>query len=212
MYKISSILFDLDGTILNTNKLGIRAFQHTFRKHLDLAVSEEELYGTFGEPLTETLARYGGAEKVSEMLETYRAFDFEHHDDLADFFPGVPETIEKLAGSGIKLGVVTSKHRYVASKCHHLANIDNYLKVVITYDDVKNPKPDPEPILKALEVLGEIPAKALMVGDSPADIQSAKKAGTKSAIVAWSVFPTAVLKREEPDYVIKGFEDLLNII
>lgn len=211
MSRIKSILFDLDGTLLNTNLLVIRAFQHTLQKHLGITVSDEELYPSFGEPLTDTLARYN-PDDIQGMLATYRAFDFEHHDELASFFPGAPETIKKLAEAGIKLAVVTSKHRYVASQCSHLPVIEDYLKAVITFDDVTNPKPDPEPILKALDILREKPARTLMVGDSPPDIQSARNAGTRSAVVGWSVFPFEVLVKEDPDYFINRFEDLLHLI
>jgi pyrophosphatase PpaX len=97
-------------------------------------------------------------------------------------------------------------------QCIHLHQIEKFLDVIITFEDAKNAKPDPEPILNALEILNEKPSNTLMVGDSPADIRGAKNAGVLSAAVEWSVFPTNVLKNENPDYYISNIKDLLYIV
>ncbi|MCM3364392.1 pyrophosphatase PpaX [Niallia sp. Sow4_A1] len=207
---ISTVLFDLDGTILDTNQLVVASFQHTLKKHLNLDVDEKELKRYFGEPLTKTFQRYYSG-NINELLHTFRQFDVANHDALTSFFPHAKEVIQLLSDKGIKLGIVTSKHNYMTSRCSHLDEISNFIHTIITFDDVTNPKPNPEPIEKALYALAESPEHALMVGDSVEDIISAKNAGVRSVFVSWSE-----LKKEElvdqPDFVLDDFLDLLKII
>lgn len=208
---ISTVLFDLDGTILDTNKLMVKSMQFALKKHLDLNISDEEIHGFFGEPLTTTISRYT-KNGVQTILDTFRNYDLEHHELLTHFFPGTKELIRQLHFQGINIGIVTSKHRFMASKCNHLAELDQYINTIVTFDDVTKVKPDPEPIMKALTQLEVQPSTTIMVGDSPADIQSAKRAGTYSAAVKWSVFPMNMLLQEQPDYILNMPSDLISVI
>lgn len=207
---ISTVLFDLDGTILDTNHLVIASFQHTFKKHLDIDLDEKELKRYFGEPLTKTFQRYYSGD-INELLHTFRQFDIANHDALTSFFPHAKEVIQLLSDKGIKIGIVTSKHRYMTSRCSHLNEISNLIQTIIAYDDVANPKPNPEPIEKALYALAESPEHALMVGDSFEDILSAKNAGVWSALVSWSELRKDQMA-DPPDYVLDNFLDLLKCI
>lgn len=208
---ISTVLFDLDGTILNTNNLTVKSMQFSLKKHLNIHVTEHEIRSTFGEPLITTISRYTQND-IESIIDTFRKYDLEHHDKLADFFPGTKELISQLHQQGINIGIVTSKHRFMAFKCNHLAEIDQYIDTIVTFDDVKNVKPNPEPIIKALTLLNEKPSTSIMVGDSPADIQSAKRAGTYCAAVKWSVFPIDKLLQEQPDFVLNFPDDLLKVL
>lgn len=208
---ISTVLFDLDGTILDTNKLMVKSMQFALKKHLNINVPDVEIHNFFGEPLTTTISRYTQNE-IESVLNTFRKYDIDHHELLANFFPGTQELISRLHQQGFNIGIVTSKHRYMASQCSHLAELDEYINTIVTYDDVTNVKPDPEPIIKALSQLGANPSSTIMVGDSPADIQSAKRAGTYCAAVKWSVFPIKLLLQEQPDYVLSLPSDLLKIV
>ena len=207
---IQCVLFDLDGTLLNTNDLIIKSFQHTLSKHLSLEVTEQDLYPYFGEPLRVTLERFG-PELAEEMLRSYREFNNIHHDQLTTIFPGAVETLEELSRRGVRLGVVTSKITQTAIRGLELFGIRKYFDVVVGLEMTDKHKPDPEPILKALEILDLPPSAALMVGDSPFDILCARNAGVKSAAVAWSVHSKEKLMEERPDCYVESFGDVVRI-
>ncbi|MCL5935500.1 MAG: pyrophosphatase PpaX [Firmicutes bacterium] len=210
MQPFSCILFDLDGTVLNTNALIIKSFQHTLSTHLGLQLADEEFHPYFGEPLRDTLARYD-ANRVDELITTYREFMYGNHDELVKVFPGTFETMEALHKAGIKLGVVTSKLKMTSQWGLKLFGLDQFIRTCITIEDVKNPKPHPEPIELALHQLSQGKEGALMVGDSPYDLRCALNAGVSSAAVGWSVHPRETLQEQKPHFVLGHFSDLLDI-
>lgn len=196
--------------MLDTNELIIESFHYTFRKHLGREVPVAQLYLHFGEPLWVTMKHYA-PKNWEQLLTTYREFNVAHHDDLTRPFPHAQITLKRLASAGIDLGVVTSKLSTTAWRGLKLFGLDQYLKTVITFEDTEKHKPEPDPILKALEVLGRHPGDALMVGDSLLDLRSAKLAGVKSAAVGWSVHPREVLEQEEPDYWLEDLRQVLDL-
>lgn len=206
----SCILFDLDGTVLNTNELIIKSFQHTLGAHLGVQPADEEFYPYFGEPLRDTLARYD-AHRVEELITTYREFMYGNHDELVKIFPGTFETLEALHQAGIVLGVVTSKLKMTSEWGLKLFGLDQFIRECITIEDVKNAKPHPEPIELALHRLKQGKEKVLMVGDSPYDLRCASNAGVSSAAVGWSVYSQETLSKENPRFVLSHFADLLGI-
>lgn len=212
MKNINCILFDLDGTLLDTYNLVIKSFQHTIRQHYDKELKAEEILPYFGEPLWVTMERFS-KEEAQELIKTYRKFNLAHHDELTVLFPGVRETLEAISAKGIPIGIVTSKVKLTAHRGVELFSLKDLINVFISLEDCTNHKPHPEPILKALEVLGITNREnVLMVGDSPFDIQCAKNAGVKSAAVSWSIIPPEVIEAEKPDYIIHNFQDLLTLI
>jgi len=205
-----TILFDLDGTLLDTKELILLSFQHTFREHLGIEVAREELLENFGEPLWNTLSRYTDGD-LEPLVATYREHNLGNHDLMVEAFPGTKEIMSELKGRGFRVGVVTSKLRQSALKGLRLCRLEEYVECLITLDDsMPKHKPDPLPILLALEQLAVCADQAIMVGDSPADLGAAKAAGVDSAIVSWSVFPLD--KLEKPTYWLKQWEDLLEIV
>ncbi|MDW7675791.1 MAG: pyrophosphatase PpaX [Bacillota bacterium] len=208
--KYSCVLFDLDGTLLNTNNLIIESFKYTLDKHLNLRVSEGELYKYFGEPLRTTLARYD-ENQVEQMLTTYRQFNMDKHDELTTAFPGAVEVVQELHKNNIKLGVVTSKLRHSALKGIELAGISKYLDTIVAYEDTSHHKPEAAPIMKALKDIDHPNNNTIMIGDSLFDMLSAKNAEVDSVAVEWSVHSLELLAEGKPNYVIKSFYELLDI-
>lgn len=209
--KITTILFDLDGTLIDTNELIIQSFLHTLGKYYPNRYSREDVLPFIGPSLSETFSSIDPA-LVKEMIQEYRTFNIAHHDDLVEEFEGVNETIATLKEKGFKLAIVTTKRLDIVKKGLELTKLDSYFEVVVTFDDVSNVKPDPEPILLALEKLEAKPEEALMVGDNFHDILGGKNAGTKSAGVAWSAKGRAHLEQFEPDYMLEKMKDLLRIV
>ncbi|MDG5786619.1 pyrophosphatase PpaX [Evansella sp. AB-P1] len=208
---IDTILFDLDGTLINTIDLIIASFLHTMDTYYPNKYKREDVISFIGPPLSETFHRLD-PEKVEEMTNTYRTFNHAKHDELISEYEGVVETIEALHKEKYKMAIVTTKRRDTAVKGMELMGLDKYFDVVIALDDVINYKPDPEPLNKAMEALGADPTTTLMVGDSKHDILGGKNAGTKTAGVAWSIQGREQLNSFEPDIMLETMTELLDYL
>ncbi|KSU59901.1 pyrophosphatase [[Bacillus] enclensis] len=211
MSRITTVLFDLDGTLINTNDLIISSFLHTLNHYYPGQYAEPDVLPFMGPPLEES---FGGLdpEKTEEMCAHYRAYNHEHHDELVTEFEGVYETVEALHKQGYKLAIVSTKVRDVVLKGLDLMNLRQFFDVVITLDEVENAKPHPEPIQKALLELGSSPEEAVMVGDNHHDILAGKNAGCLSAGVAWSAKGRDHLMQYEPDFMLDTMTDLLKVV
>ncbi len=208
--KFKNLLFDLDGTIINTNKLIIESFKYTLKKHIDIDVEESQIKKYFGEPLLITLERYS-KEKAKLMFKTYIEYNESIHDDRVEIFEDVKPTLEKIKNQGHSLCIVTSKRKVLAQRGLEIFDLHNYFKGIIGYEDTDKHKPNPDPIIKALSLLKAKPEETIMIGDSEFDIKCAKNAGIKSAFVSWSEagdYQDNIV----PDYTISILSQLLDII
>ncbi|CDQ19243.1 pyrophosphatase PpaX [Halobacillus karajensis] len=208
--SIRTILFDLDGTLIDTNELIIASFTHTIEQYSDRSYEREEILDFIGPPLKESLQKINPA-RVEEMVETYRKHNIENHNHFVKAYEGVVETIESLKAEGYKLGIVTTKMRNTVQMGLELTKLDDLFETVITLDDVNNAKPHPEPIVKALNNLDAQASEALMVGDNTHDIEAGQNAGTKTAGVAWTIKGRKILDDLNPDYMLTNMRDLLKI-
>lgn len=209
--KINTILFDLDGTLIDTNELIISTYLHTLEKYFPGKYVREDVLPFLGPTLHEVFGNMD-PERVEEMVLEYRNFNIANHDQLVREFKGVFETVHTLRDNGYKLAIVTTKREDVALKGLRLMKLDQFFDVMVAYDHVKKVKPDPEPILLALGKLGSKPEEAMMVGDNFHDILAGKNAGTKTAGVAWSIKGRDYIAKYEPDYILENMKDLLTIL
>lgn len=205
------VLFDLDGTLIDTNKLILDSFKYTYKTCLNLTVSEQEILKYFGEPLIVTLGRYS-AEKAEEMYKTYIDYNESRHDDTVTIFEGIQELLSELVRQGFTLALVTSKRRKVALMGLELFDIKKYFDVFVALEDTELHKPNPAPVLKALELLGAQTCDAIMVGDSVYDIHCAHGANVKAALVKWSAAHGFQGDDISADYVVHDTGELLKII
>ncbi|GIO32757.1 MULTISPECIES: pyrophosphatase PpaX [Paenibacillus] len=209
---IDTVLFDLDGTIVDTNELIISSFMHVLEKHGLAPLTREEMIPKMGATLEQQLRHFSGLGDITALHKTYRSYNDEHHDAMVELFPHVEEVVRELHGKGIRLGVVTTKNKPGTIRVLDMFGLQKYMDAVITLNDVEHPKPHPEPVLKAVQLLGSDPARTLMVGDSPMDIQSAKAAGVLAAGVAWSLKGEKTLLEYKPDYILKDMHDLFSLV
>lgn len=208
--NIRTVLFDLDGTLIDTNELIMASFKHTFAK-FQLSFTDEEISTFNGPPLEETFYNID-PERADEMLKVYRKHNIKHHRHYVKVFPQVIETLKKLKQKGIKLAIVTSKMRKSALIGIEETGLLPFFPVIITCDDVDHPKPHPEPVLKALNHLNRQAKSAIMVGDNYHDIVSGQRANVLTAGVAWSSKGESFLQAYHPTYMLKEMKDLLRII
>lgn len=206
---VKAVLFDLDGTILNTNELIVASFLHTLEGETERVYTREDIIGNFGRTLVDQLREYTGREDVEPYIAKYRAYSVARHDDLIMEFPYVREVLEKLSRAGIKLGVVTSKVKRTSYMGLDRFGLTPFLTSIITVEDVEHPKPHGEGIRKAMEELGAEPSETLMVGDSQYDILAAQDAGVRAAGVAWTAKGEDFLLQYGPDYVLRDMRELL---
>lgn len=209
--KYKYILFDLDGTLIDTNRLILESFKHTYKTHLGLDVPEEEILKYFGEPLIVTLRRYSEAQ-ADEMFKTYIAFNEDKHDSSVALCGDIGGLLEALKGLGCILAVVTSKRGKIARQGLELFDISKYFDVIVTLEDTELHKPNPAPAIKALELLNAKPEEALMVGDSIFDIHCAHGAGVKAVLVKWSAADGHQGDDIAADYVVNETCELVELI
>ncbi|MBN2504530.1 MAG: pyrophosphatase PpaX [Bacilli bacterium] len=211
MTRLDALLFDLDGTLVDSNQLIVESYRKTFavydpqRKYTD-----QEIIDLIGPPLEETFRMYTeDADKIHAMIETYRDSYIEMEFDYVKPYPHMLETLKELKDKGYKLGVVTTKFKVSALPSLQEFGIDTLLDVLIGLDDVDNHKPHPEPIFKALDSLRA--KTAMMIGDNASDIFAGKNASIMTCGVNWSI-KKAELEQSKPDFWINDFRDLIPLL
>jgi pyrophosphatase PpaX len=209
---MKTYLFDLDGTLLDSIELILTSFHHTSRIHLGRELSDEYWLAGVGTPLRTQLSKIARSEaELDAMMDTYRAFNLEKHDEMAKPYPGTVEVVRRLHRRGAKLALVTSKLSEGANRGVRLLGLDDELPVRVCADDVANGKPHPEPVLKALAALDSRPEEALFIGDSDHDIESGRAAGVATVAVSWGPFAPARLKAAGPTFWVDTPEGLLSL-
>ncbi|WP_025681437.1 pyrophosphatase PpaX [Paenibacillus massiliensis] len=209
---INTVLFDLDGTIMDTNELIISSFLHIMKDQGSAPLTREHIIPHMGGTLENQLRTFTGAADVADYVRQYRAYNLLHHDNMVRPFPHVEEVIKSLHEMGIQMGVVTTKIRPSSYRVLDLFGLTSYMGTIVTVDDVEHPKPHAEPVLKAVSALNADPARTLMVGDSSFDIQAAHAAGVLSAGVAWSLKGEETLLSYKPHYMLHDMRDLLKLV
>lgn len=208
---ITTLLFDFDGTLLDTNELIIQTFLTVLGKRYPGRFTREDALHFIGPSLKQT---FDGIDPTltQELILEYRALNMEMHDQMAVEFDGVTETLRILRARGTKMAIVSTKKQDVIQQGLRLMGIENIFEIVIALDDVVNPKPDPEPILLALERLGSTKEESLMIGDNSHDIEGGQNAGVRTAGVAWTAKGEAFLATFNPDYMLQHISELLDIV
>lgn len=206
------VLFDLDGTLLDTSGLIIHTFQYSFEKVVNKKISREEILRYWGVPLADALQELDPIH-WQELLQVYREYNVKMHDELVEAFPNVKETLQALRDQDIKCAVVSSKLSPVVKQGLALYDLQDYFVDVIGAEHCVQHKPHAEPVLKGVAALGLAPSECLMVGDTEFDILAAYNAGVQSVAVTWSLlYPQPLLERANPNYIIETMPDLLKII
>ncbi|RAP74837.1 pyrophosphatase PpaX [Paenibacillus montanisoli] len=211
---VKTMLFDLDGTIMDTNELIIQSFMHALKGIVPPDFNREHIIPSMGQPLTMQMQQFSGREDVADLVAAYREINLKLHDDYVTAFPQVVEVFKRLHEAGIRIGVVTTKMRLTTERGLRFVGLFDYVEpgAIVTIEDVEHPKPHPEPVLKALDVLGADPATTMMVGDSGVDIEAAEAAGVISVGVAWSLKGEEKLKESGARHIIHDMRDLYAFI
>ncbi|MBU5361705.1 HAD family hydrolase [Enterococcus raffinosus] len=182
---IKTVIFDVDGTIIDTEFVMIKSLQKTLKDEKNLEVPEENLEYILGIPGKKAIKRYSSSEAEVDMLHSSWAENVKRYIQHATVFPQIKESLIKLKEKGIQLGVVTSKTNEEMETEFTQFGLNEYFDVLVTASDTKKHKPNPEPILYALQELKCSPEEAIYIGDSIYDMHSSQKAGAQFALAKW---------------------------
>ncbi len=221
-----TILFDFDGTLVNTTPLILRSYQATWETHFGFSFDDRTYIRTFGTHLHSSLAHLidlgvehghhapppDRAQCVSELLATYRHFNLGWHDEMVEPFPEVESMLARVRQRGMKTGIVSSKMQAGVERGLRLFDLGRYFDLIIAAEDVTRHKPDPEPIRLALDRLGAAPVEALYLGDSTHDMVAGRAAGVRTAAAAWGPFPRVELEATAPDFILDAPGELPGIL
>ena len=210
---IRAILFDLDGTLIDSITLIINSALYAFEKCGHPAPRAEEWLADLGLPLRAMFGRFITDEaKIAELVAGYREYQLEHHDRLVRPYEEVAATLEALHARGHGLAVVTSKAEPLAHRGLAHVGLDGFFDVVVGLESCTRHKPDPEPVRIALDRLGVRPEDAAFVGDSPHDMAAGRAAGVTTIAALWGPFGRGQLAASEPDYYIESVGEILSIV
>jgi pyrophosphatase PpaX len=210
--SFAAYLFDLDGTLIDSVALILQSFHHTRERHYGDRLPDDYYLATLGMPLRDSFARMAASpEEVEALVRTYVEYNLMHHDSMVRPYEGVVAMVDALTKRGARLALVTSKLGKTARRGLAVAGIEGAFELVIAADDVKRGKPDPEPVLLALERMGVGAGETLFVGDSPYDIEAGKRAGVKTAAATWGPFPRAALDAAKPTFFVHSPREVLEL-
>ncbi len=205
MRRYQAVLFDLDGTLVDSIGLILDSFHHALAAFDVPRVADDVLLATIGTPLRGALARWAPDETTTDrMLEAYRDYYVLQHDARVRAYPGVVDAVHALLDAGTRLAVVTSKNRVGTLRSLRAVGLDEVLATRVTSDDVTNAKPHREPVDRALALLGADASSALFVGDSLHDMHAGRAAEVATGAALWGPFDRAHLAPSAPTWWLES--------
>jgi pyrophosphatase PpaX len=215
MFRPSAILLDLDGTVVDTVDFILASVRHAFEAH-PLRPSDDEWLAGIGKPLRVQLREIVGDDaEVERLVLRYRAHQREHHDARTRAYAGAAAAVGALRAAGCAIGIVTSKLVEPAERTLRHVGLAAQVDVLVGADSCERHKPDPAPVLLALERLGRRPAEALFAGDSHHDVAAGRAAGVVTVGALWGATSPAArasLVAARPDHLLAGIDELPGLV
>ncbi len=205
-----AVLFDLDGTLLDSADLIVTSFVETCRTLLGRTLDRGETLRTWSWPVRAKFHAIAPG-RADELTKEYLRRYLEMHDERARLFPGVPAVLDALSARGYLLGIVTSKRRATAGAAVRAFGLDRWCRAIVVDEDVSRHKPHPEPVTLGARLLSVAPAEALMVGDSVEDMAAGRGAGAGTGAALWGTMRLDDLLGTEPDHRLENPEALLAV-
>ncbi|MGM9987576.1 MAG: HAD family hydrolase [Bacillaceae bacterium] len=209
---MKAIIFDFDGTIANTLPLCYYAFQDVFKTFDNRDLSAKEIVAMFGPSETGIIRENLIHTNKDEAIELYYADYAAYHDQFVKHNEEIIQLLTYLKEQGMKLGIVTGKARRSLEISLKALHMDSFFDVIITGDDVNQPKPHPEGLLKALAILGVRENEAIFIGDSDADIKAGVDGNVYTVGVHWLPDYQTTDFTIKPDAIFDQVSDFLNTI
>jgi pyrophosphatase PpaX len=205
------VLFDFDGTVVDSGAMILASFRHAMKTVLDRELSDAELLAAVGTPLREQMSMFD-VDRADELVDVYRAHNEPLHASLEPC-DGMVDTLRRLKHEGRRLGIVTAKRHVTVELAFAVLPLRHYFDAVVAAEDSNRHKPAPDPLVVALDRLDAGPEEAAHVGDSPFDIAAAKAAGVFAVAVTWGgIHSEESLRAEVPDAIVSTPEELVNAL
>lgn len=209
MKEIKVILFDVDGTLIDTDELIINSYKELFRRFRpEYKLTKEEEISFLGPTLASMFPKYF-KEDFELLFSVYRNYSHDHMREYSFVYDSAIEVIEYLKEKGYRLGVVTSRFKSSVMSVLNEFDLTKYFEIIISLDDVMNPKPNPEGINKCLEYFKVSPSECLYIGDNLNDYKASIAANVRTALVSWARGRDNSLLN--PDILLKSYLDLKKI-
>jgi pyrophosphatase PpaX len=203
------VLFDLDGTVVDSGSIILASMRHATREVLGEEYADEELMQAVGGPGLEAQMAVFAPDQVDELVRVYRAHNEPLHDGL-EACAGMESVLVRLHEEGRRLGVVTAKRRSTVELAFARVPLAHLFETIVGGDETERHKPDPEPLLLAAKRMGANPDETAYVGDSPFDVMAAKAAGMHAIAVTWGrIHDRARLEQAGPDAIVDTAVELL---
>ena len=214
---IDTVLYDFDGTIMDTNDVIIGSWQHVYKTLRGEEGDLTYILSTFGEPLEYSMETSFPEVSKEESVKIYRDWQKEHFLDMIHLFPGVEEMLAEVKARGYRTGIATSRLSESLHRALSHFDLYKYFDAIVAVEDIEEAKPAPDTIYKVLDKLNARSENAIMMGDSRLDILCARNAGVPSVLVGWSATLAGKTKEdfvpgEAPDFIIQKPEELFEII
>jgi pyrophosphatase PpaX len=207
-----AVLLDLDGTLVDTVPFILASVRHAFAGRARSPTDAEWIEG-IGTPLRVQLRAFAnGADDVEELASRYREHQREHHDRMTRAYPGAVEAVRVLRALGHPIAVVTGKMTGGAGRALRHVGLAAHVDVVVGADTCPEHKPDPAPVLFALERVGRSPAEALFVGDSTVDVAAGNAAGVVTVAATWGACALAALAAAGPTRFLDDIASLPGLV
>ena len=213
MTRPFAVLFDLDGTLIDSIELILNSAEHAFTGRPGQAPSAAEWLSGVGIPLSTMFRRYAKDDaEVDALIAKYREYQLANHDRLVRCYDQVVETVDFIRAAGHPTGVVTSKTEWMAKKGLDHVGLTPHFDVIIGCDTCQRHKPDPEPVHKALELLKYEPREAVFIGDSVHDMAAGNAAGVATIAALWGPFTREDLAASRPKHYLQRIGDLPRLL
>jgi pyrophosphatase PpaX len=208
---VRAVLFDLDGTLLDTIPLILTSFRHATATVLGAPLPDDVMLANVGVPLRVQMTEFS-PEHAEELLHCYREHNNSIHDEMVCMFPPTPAALTRIADTGLPLGIVTSKSRMMAERGLAITGIAGLFQTLVTCDDLAEHKPDPAPLRFAADALGVDVRYCIYIGDSPHDVAAARAAGMLAVAATWGVSSRETLLAAEPDLILDSLDGFAEVI
>lgn len=208
MSKLKCVIFDMDGTLTQTNRLIFDSFNFIVQKYQGRTMSEQEITTLFGPPEEGAIIPIVGEKDLDQAMKEYLDFYESNHKRLAQLYPGIRDLLTFLKNKKISLALFTGKGVHTTGITLREFDLDRLFDHVVTGNDVVNHKPSSEGIHKILKHFGLKPEEVLMIGDSVSDVKASREAGVKVAAVVWDSYGKEEVLGLKTDYVFHDVGEL----
>lgn len=207
MYPFSCVIFDIDGTLTQTNELIFATFNHVAGKYVGKTFTSSEITAMFGPPEEVAIEQLVGSKNLGAAMDDFYSFYEQHHPAMAGAYEGIREVLEYLHQQRILLAVFTGKGKRSARITLERLGIIHYFDLIITGNDVEHYKPSADGIRRVMKTFALEPAQVLMVGDAVADVHASHEAGVAIAAVVWDSYGKDHVLQMNVDYLFHNVED-----